>query len=165
MAALAIIRIGAVFIPGDSAVPPEKRLEYVVLAEVKHLICERPVAGLPESVTVICQETMPQAPADTPLGPACEWLASEMACVFFSSGSTGLPKGVRHSAVFWFELVGIQYFDAATEVIIRMLLGFLLKLRRKCAINPFFLCLETNSAVFGRTGAHDRVPAQAGDVV
>lgn len=114
VAALAVIRIGAVFIPGDRAVPPEKRLEYIDMARVTHLICEQPVDGLPDSVTTVCGEQQ-RAPAEAALAPAAEWLANELACVFFSSGSTGLPKAVCHSATFWFELVGIHGFDAEVQ--------------------------------------------------
>lgn len=115
IAALAVIRIGGVFIPGDGAVPAEKRREYIAMAQVEHLICEHHIDGLPESVKMVRADALQTAPADVPLARAAEWRASELACVFFSSGSTGLPKAVRHSAVFWFELVGIHGFDASTE--------------------------------------------------
>lgn len=115
VAALAVIRIGGVFIPGDGAVPPEKRREYIDMAQVKHVVCEHHVDGLPDSVAMVCADAQQRAPVDGPLAPAAEWRASELACVFFSSGSTGLPKAVRHSALFWFELVGIHGFDASTE--------------------------------------------------
>jgi len=116
VAALAIIRIGAVFIPGDRAVPPAKRAEFIALAHVTHLLCEHPLDGL-ESVAVLCAEDGVCAPdGAAELAPAASWVASELAAIFFSSGSTGTPKGVKHSATFWFELIGIHHFDGASNL-------------------------------------------------
>jgi non-ribosomal peptide synthetase component F len=90
-ALLAVLRVGAVFIPNDPAVPPPKRREFIDMAGVRVVICQSEVPALPSTVCALVS-TAPTAPTDDDaptLQPAARYGREELAAIFFSSGSTG----------------------------------------------------------------------------
>lgn len=105
-AALAIIRVGAIFIPNDPNDPAAMRAEIIASANVRAVLAEKEVE-LPAGVSVISAP----AAAGGAEGPAAVWQRDELAAIFFSSGSTGKPKGVQHAATIWFEFVGCHHLE------------------------------------------------------
>ena len=53
----------------------------------------------------------PAAQENGGLQPPGKYARTDLSSVFFSSGSTGQPKGVQHSANIWMELIGSHVYD------------------------------------------------------
>jgi acyl-coenzyme A synthetase/AMP-(fatty) acid ligase len=109
VAALTVIRVGAVFIPNDAKDPASLRLKLIEAAGVTVVMSEEPsvIAAPPEGCTVITGVQAEAADASQAGEPA-EYVSADLAAIFFSSGSTGKPKGVMHCANIWFEFVGLH---------------------------------------------------------
>ena len=56
----------------------------------------------------------PAAKENGGLQPPGKYARTDLSSVFFSSGSTGQPKGVQHSANIWMELIGSHVYDPFT---------------------------------------------------
>ena len=138
-ACLAVIRVGAVFIPNDPNDPAAFRAGIIGTAKVKAVMAEEgaplpsPSPALPQPPATrracLCGEgcrlisrplcfAETEVPAGVPVvsgpiegetAPSAVWNRESLASIFFSSGSTGTPKGVQHSAKIWYEFVGCQH--------------------------------------------------------
>ena len=93
---LALLRIGAVYVPLDPTCPPN-RIQFILEdADISLICCETATHTVAESLT----ETIPVVKVDV-LGPshAVVPLAASSSCAvayqIYTSGSTGRPKGVR----------------------------------------------------------------------
>ncbi|MGW3207636.1 amino acid adenylation domain-containing protein [Streptomyces sp. NPDC001135] len=107
VAALAVLRTGAAFVPLDPAQPAERLGRMVADAAPRVVLAhERHLPLLPEdaAVVVVCVDREPDkaavdrcppTPPDVPVHP------DNLAYVVYTSGSTGRPKGVavRHAAL------------------------------------------------------------------
>ncbi|WP_075134229.1 non-ribosomal peptide synthetase [Actinophytocola xinjiangensis] len=88
---LALLRLGAVYLPLDPADPPARLAAMVRHAGCRHVVATGDVGDLP--ATVLRPEDVRPAPE-----PAHRPAAGDLAYVIFTSGSTGEPKGalIRH---------------------------------------------------------------------
>ncbi|WP_159401461.1 non-ribosomal peptide synthetase [Streptomyces sp. NRRL F-5053] len=92
---LAVLKTGAVTLPLDPALPPDRTAYILRDAEISALVTERHLAGGPEvGEYQVChvEDAQGQAvggPPDVAIGH------SDLAYVFYTSGSTGRPKGVQ----------------------------------------------------------------------
>ena len=95
---LAILKAGGAYVPLDPTYP-EQRLNYMLQdAGVRVLLSERKLQGrvaVTEAVQVHCREDWSAVLAQySTLNPAVEMSATNLAYVSYTSGSTGVPKGV-----------------------------------------------------------------------
>lgn len=101
-AVLAIVKLGAAYVPHDPAVPLERLAFALADAEIRTVVATTAAdLRLPE-VTVVCPDAeVERIRAYSPAPPVCTTTATDEAMLFYTSGSTGQPKAVRvpHRAV------------------------------------------------------------------
>ncbi|MCJ9734795.1 amino acid adenylation domain-containing protein, partial [Bradyrhizobium sp. PRIMUS42] len=96
VAVLAVLRAGAVYLPVDPGLPPERVSHLLQRGEVRFVLTQswlEDALALPEGVQRLCV-----AAGDLDARPEdwseIEGSANDLAYVIYTSGSTGLPKGV-----------------------------------------------------------------------
>ncbi len=88
---LGILKAGAVYVPVDVSTPPERL--HMTLADCgANLTIMRHDAGVPEAAKILRVEDIPEQP-DAPFQGAAIG-GGAPACILYTSGSTGVPKGV-----------------------------------------------------------------------
>ncbi|MFE7610624.1 non-ribosomal peptide synthetase [Streptomyces celluloflavus] len=97
VATLAVARAGAAYVPLHTGLPPERMSWVIEDSDARLLITDRTEVDFPHRARVL-------RPADEPSGataPAVRVHPGQLAYVMYTSGSTGLPKGVavRHRDV------------------------------------------------------------------
>jgi len=96
IALLAVLKSGAVYVPLDPQLPAE-RLEFLIAdSGASVLLTEEALLGrLPEAPRAVCLDRLDRDAAAGPeTPPAVELHPEALAYVFYTSGSTGAPKGV-----------------------------------------------------------------------
>ncbi|MBK1644843.1 hypothetical protein CKO25_09315 [Thiocapsa imhoffii] len=97
IAALAVWRLGAAYVPLDPDFPRERLRDMVLDARLAHVISSRAVAEdlALTDVAIVRLDALDQDSAGTePVMQSCS-LPDDLAYLIYTSGSTGKPKGVR----------------------------------------------------------------------
>ncbi|WP_019305048.1 non-ribosomal peptide synthetase, partial [Xanthomonas oryzae] len=101
VAQLAALKCGAAYVPLDVAHPNERLLALIADAHVAVLIRAADSALAPAQVACLTIDDLHGSDAESATPPAIEVPATATAYVMYTSGSTGMPKGVTvsHEAV------------------------------------------------------------------
>ncbi len=102
VAALAVLRLGAAYVPVDPAFPPTRRRLMVTDCGAAAVLTSPELVGHAEDlpVPVLCPFDPPAAAGDASAWPVVA-APDDVAYLMYTSGSTGTPKGVRvpHRAI------------------------------------------------------------------
>ncbi|WP_177338331.1 AMP-binding protein, partial [Klebsiella quasipneumoniae] len=88
-----ILRLGAVYLPVDPVLPPQRRQLLLTVGEVRVQVTQPGLTQLEPSLPVLIID---DGMLDTPAAPLPEVAGdvTDLAYIIFTSGSTGTPKGV-----------------------------------------------------------------------
>ncbi|MDF9338368.1 colibactin non-ribosomal peptide synthetase ClbJ, partial [Escherichia coli] len=88
-----ILRLGAVYLPVDPVLPPQRRQLLLTVGEVRVQVTQPGLTQLESSLPVLIID---DGMLDTPAAPLPEVAGdvTDLAYIIFTSGSTGTPKGV-----------------------------------------------------------------------
>lgn len=92
VAPLAIWKCGAIYVPLDPGHPPARRQKFIQITDAKLVICGGAFTVI--DVPFVCVDPFLKAPRDQAPDPGYHPRPQEAACIGFTSGSTGQPKGV-----------------------------------------------------------------------
>ncbi|MGW0860521.1 non-ribosomal peptide synthetase, partial [Streptomyces sp. NPDC002690] len=124
VAQLAVLKAGAGYLPLDVDYPRE-RLEFV-LADARPVLVLAtgdaaallPLTGVPVRTLEQAEQAEQAGPAGVPPVPACPVAASNLAYVMYTSGSTGLPKGVAVTHADIVALATDRQFEGTERVLV-----------------------------------------------
>ncbi|MYM86939.1 amino acid adenylation domain-containing protein [Rugamonas sp. FT82W] len=98
IATLAVLKAGAAYLPLDPATPAERLSAILADAAPAAILCETAIACQPSTVVQLSlrreAEDIGRQPAHNPDAAALGLHARHLAYVMYTSGSTGMPKGV-----------------------------------------------------------------------
>ena len=94
---LAILKVGAAYLPIDPTTPPARLAQVVADARPTLIVANRRYESVvgPLGIPTIIAEDDPGATVDVSVTPITPVTANTLAYVIFTSGSTGRPKGVE----------------------------------------------------------------------
>ncbi|PSL53450.1 amino acid adenylation domain-containing protein [Saccharothrix carnea] len=88
---LAVLKVGAAYVPQDVRITPRPHLDHVLrTADIKVVLTVREHAPRLEAPTVLAIDTLPDRRVTAPRAEG-----GDTAVVIFTSGTTGVPNGVR----------------------------------------------------------------------
>lgn len=104
LGAIACLKAGIPYVPLELQQPPDRYARILADAEAALLVTDGPRPGLPPAVPPVLR--LEEVPASSPmLRPAVTRPRTDLACVLYTSGSTGAPKGVMVSDAMILERV------------------------------------------------------------
>ena len=140
VAMLAVLKAGAIYVPLDPASPPARLARMLETSDCRCILAagrvgcklrdglatatlrQRPAIGWLDDEIVTAIDTVPaftlrDVAAGEATPPACANTDGDLAHILFTSGSTGLPKGVMiaHASVVHFLRWAIRYFGIAAS--------------------------------------------------
>ena len=129
---LAILKTGATLVPLDPSYPADRLSYYITDSQLSYLLTHshwQHQLAVSESVTAVAIDQNPeQIAACSPKNGRVEINPDAIACIFYTSGSSGQPKGVmmRHRNLIHYTQAGLSRFNlrASDRVLQFATIGF-----------------------------------------